>query len=77
MRFSGVAARGSMARASARSSVVTETAARASRARPIGPMMSASRRISPDLVMIENGWPKRSSVSSTARVTRSRRSCGW
>ena len=76
-RRSGVAARGSMARASLRSRVVIETKAR-TRPRPASEArMSASRTISADLVMMLVGWENRSSTSSTSRVMRKVRSAGW
>ena len=43
---------------------------------PIGAIRSMSRSISADLVMIEQGWPKRSITSSTLRVIRVSRSTG-
>ncbi|MNI83098.1 hypothetical protein D3C73_1398760 [compost metagenome] len=54
-RLAGVEARGSIARASLRSSVVMETKAEARPRRPMSPRMSASRAISTDLVMMLNG----------------------
>ena len=61
-----------MTRASLRSSVVIEIAARARPAWPMGPIRSRSRTIRADLVMTENGWRKRDSTSITSRVTRRR-----
>ena len=76
-RRPGVAARGSMVRASLGSSVVTEIATltrlrSASRAR-----MSRSRRIIADLVTMPTGWPARSSTSRMPRITWYLRSIGW
>lgn len=75
-RLAGVAARGSMARASFRSRVVMDTAALTRPFFAIGPIRSVSRAIRADLVMMLNGWLKRLSTSTTPRVMRSSRSTG-
>ena len=67
-RRCGVAARGSMTRASLRSSVVTETVTQASRIAAISARMSMSRWISAPLVTIVTGWRKSRSTSRIERV---------
>ena len=68
-RRSGVAARGSILRASLRSSVVTDTATAASRSAAIGARKSMSRWTSADLVTMHRGcWNSR----STSRMRRVR-----
>jgi hypothetical protein len=76
-RRSGVAARGSMRRASPRSSVVTDTATMASRSRAISARMSISRVTRADLVTIVTGWRNSRRTSRIDRVMPSRRSAGW
>ena len=76
-RFSGVAARGSIARASLRSSVVTEIATLTRPRSAIRPRMSMSRSTIADLVTMPTGWLVRSSTSRISRVIRYSRSIGW
>ena len=64
-RRGGVAALGSILRAIARSSVVTEMATLASPRLAIRARISMSRMTSADLVTMPTGWPVRSSTSST------------
>ena len=76
-RRSGAAARGSIARASLRSSVVTESPAAAIPISAISPRMSASRSISAPLVRIATGWRKSCSTRRIARMIASFFSIGW
>ena len=76
-RRAGVAARGSITRASAASSVVTDRYTRTSLRCAIERRISRSRSTPADLVTMLTGWLKRSSTSSTARVSFSVRSTGW
>ena len=76
-RFAGALARGSIRLARRRSSVVTDTAARASRRAAIGARMSRSRRISADLVTMVTGWPHSARTLRIPRVMRRSRSTGW
>lgn len=76
-RRAGEAARGSRMRASAGSSVVTETKAIARPSAAIGAMRSRSRSMPEDFVITENGCLNSLSTSMTDRVMRSRRSAGW
>ena len=76
-RFAGVAARGSILRASRGSSVVTESATLARPRSAIGARMSMSRATSADLVTMPTGWFVRDSTSRTERVMRNCFSIGW
>ncbi len=76
-RRSGAAARGSMPRASSRSSVVTEIPTRARPRAASSPRMSASRSTSAPLVTMVTGWPKSRSTSRTPRMMPKRFSIGW
>ena len=68
-RRCGVAARGSIARASLWSSVVMETATLARFFFAISDRMSMSRVTSADLVTMPTGWPASRSTSRMRRVT--------
>ena len=75
-RFCGVGARGSIWRASPRSSVVTETKTLTRPSRAIGARRSRSRRMRFDLVTMVIGWRAWASVSISDRVMRYCRSIG-
>ncbi len=76
-RRAGAGARGSITRASAPSSVVTEIHTRTSLRLAMSRRMSRSRTTPADLVTMLSGWLNRSSTPSTARVSFSVRSTGW
>ena len=76
-RFGGVAARGSILRATRRSSVVTEIATLTRPRLAMRARMSTSRTTSADLVTMPTGWLVRSSTSRIERVMRCSRSIGW
>ncbi len=67
-RRAGVAARGSITRASFGSSVVTDSATLARLRFAMRERMSRSRSTSADLVTMPTGWPKRSSTSRIRRM---------
>ena len=67
-RRGGVAARGSMVRASLGSSVVTESATFTRSRLAMRARMSRSRSTSADLVTMPTGWPARSSTSRIRRM---------
>src|SRR6266699_3483444 len=67
-RREGVAARGSMVRASLASSVVTESATLARLRSAMRERMSMSRNTSAHLVTMPTGWPARSSTSRMRRM---------
>ena len=76
-RRDGVAARGSIVRASFASSVVTDSATLASPFAAMRDRISMSRVTSADLVTMPTGW---SCASSTSRISRMMRHCfsiGW
>ena len=75
-RRAGVAARGSMVRASFGSSVVTDSATLARLRSAMRARMSRSRSTSADLVTMPTGWPARSSTSRIRRITWYLRSIG-
>src|SRR6516162_8500173 len=67
-RRAGVAARGSMTRASLPSSVVTDSATLTRLRSAMRARMSRSRVTSDDLVTMPTGWPHRSSTSRIRRM---------
>ena len=69
-RLSGVLARGSMARASLRSSVVTDSATLTSPRSAIDLRMSRSRNTSADLVTMPTGWLAALKTSRMRRMIR-------
>ena len=75
-RRAGAAARGSIARASVRSSVVTERAAAVRPFSAIGARISISRSIRADLVTMVTGWLQSASTFRISRVIRRSRSTG-
>ena len=76
-RLVGVDARGSIVRASMRSSVVTDSATLASPRSAMRDRMSMSRVTSADLVTMPTGWPRASSTSRISRMIRYCFSIGW
>src|SRR5215216_1460163 len=68
-RRAGVAARGSITRASFGSSVVTDSATFARLRLAMRARMLISRVTSADFVTMPTGWPKRSSTSRMRRIT--------
>ena len=75
-RRGGVAARGSITRASFGSRLVTESATFTRLRRAMRARISMSRNTSVDLVTMPTGWPARSSTSRMARITSYLRSIG-
>lgn len=76
-RLGGVEARGSMVRASVRSSVVTDRATFTSPLPAMRDRMSMSRVTSADLVTMSTGWLCASSTSRISRMMRHCFSTGW
>ncbi len=76
-RRAGVAARGSITRASLGSSVVTDSATLARLRFAMRDRMSRSRSTSADLVTMPTGWPECSSTSRIRRMIWYLLSIGW